>query len=363
MLDGFGKTRNGGKITVAPVRWFRQARGYLSGLRHSGGRRDGIRVYSYHGVVERKTDERLERNLHLLSDFRAHLGFLRRFRVLSLTEVLEEAARPTGYRRAAAVITLDDGYANNLLACEVLAEFQMSGTVLVSTGVLGPQKVLWAVELALLFLHGDSSRVEALGQVWSLKSRAGRETAFQTVRYPIKSMPSALQRETLEGIREQFPAGETQRILREFPSLQMLSWRDLSQLGSAGIEIGSHGVDHEIHHADQPEAVRRRELTESKAELEARLGRPCRSFAFPNGDFVSASLSEVQEAGYALAFTTQQDTVTATTNRYLLPRLNPSTSLSRFAHGFLWEPAAAGPGQNDDSASSALRVKRRSSRP
>jgi hypothetical protein len=239
----------------------------------------------------------------------------------------------------------------------------MSGTVLVSTGVLGPQKVLWAIELAFLFLHGDSSRVEALGQVWSLNSRAGRETALQAVLCSIKSMPSALRRETLEDIREQFPAGETQRLLREFPSLQMLSWRDLSQLGNAGIEIGSHGVDHEIHHADQPEAVRRRELTGSKTELEARLGRPCNFFAYPNGDFNPASAMEVEEAGYALAFTTQQDTVGPAANRYLLPRLNPSGSLSRFVHGFFWKPAAADLARIDDSASSALRVARRCSRP
>ncbi|MGH7703611.1 MAG: polysaccharide deacetylase family protein [Gemmatimonadales bacterium] len=135
------------------------------------------------------------------------------------------------------------------------------------------------------------------------------------------------------------PEGEAQRLLNEFPSLQMLSWTDLSQLGNAGVEIGSHGVDHEIHHADQPQPVRLRELTGSKSELETRLGRPCRFFAYPNGDFVSTSPREVQEAGYALALTTQQDTARPATNPYLLPRLKPMGSLSGFVRNFYWESA------------------------
>jgi peptidoglycan/xylan/chitin deacetylase (PgdA/CDA1 family) len=144
-------------------------------------------------------------------------------------------------------------------------------------------------------------------------------------------MPANLRQETMNQIRLQFPPDEAKRLLHDFPSLQMLTWEEVGQLAGAGVTIGSHGVNHEIHHADQLAAVRRRELTESKSELEQRLGRPCRYFAFPNGDFNKDSAAEVQAADYDLAFTLKARPIIAGENLYLLPRM---ASTSRSFRGF-----------------------------
>src|SRR5207248_5388936 len=122
------------------------------------------------------------------------------------------------------------------------------------------------------------NKIEVCGQVYPLNSREECETAYQTIRYPLKSLPATQRRQIVNHIRGQFPPGETQRLLEEFPSLQMLSWNEINQLSNAGVELASHGVDHEIHHSAQPETIRRYELTESKAQLEKRLARPCRFF-------------------------------------------------------------------------------------
>src|SRR5438105_2280152 len=103
----------------------------------------GIRIYNYHGVVERKTDVRLERNLHLLDDFRAQITFLSRFRVLSIEELAETLGRRTVPRGPAAVLTFDDGYVNNLLAAEILSEAGLPWAVYISTGPLGRGETLW----------------------------------------------------------------------------------------------------------------------------------------------------------------------------------------------------------------------------
>ena len=88
-------------------------------------------------------------------------------------------------------------------------------------------------------------------------------------------MPADLRQETMSYLRKQFPPEETQRLLQEFPSLQMLSWgKEIGQLARTGVEIGSHGVHHEIHHQDQLEAIRAFELKESKFELEAATSLP-----------------------------------------------------------------------------------------
>lgn len=322
--------------------WVRISRGYLSGALDGCVRREGVRVFNYHGLVEAKNDARLERNFNITSDFRSHIRFLKKFRILSLAEFNDElsgSARKSS--KPAAVLTFDDGYANNLQVAEILTPLRLPWFLFVSTGVVGRAKLLWTVELSLLILHGRADRIEALGKTWSLASRKEREFAFEGIRYPLKSMAAAQKCATMDLIATQFPAGESPRLLKKFPSFEMLTWDEIKQLSSAGVEIGSHGVDHEIHHPNQPAGVRRRELRESKSELETRLGRPCYTFALPNGDFNSLSAAEIREAGYRVAFTTQPGTATLTSNRYLLPRLATAPSLSRFAYHFFWEKQRA----------------------
>jgi peptidoglycan/xylan/chitin deacetylase (PgdA/CDA1 family) len=319
--------------------WINAARAYLSGPRGTVGRRDGIRVFYYHGLVERKADSLLERNFNLLSDFRSHIRLLRRFRMLGLSELAHELSAPRARFKTAAVVTFDDGFANNLLAAEIMAAARLPWCVFICTGVVGRDNSTWPEELALLLLHGEAGQVEALEGVWGLRSRNQRESAFEVIRVRLKAMPSALRRQTMDCIRQQFPNGETSRLLQKFPSMRMLSWKEVGQLAHAGAEVGSHGVEHEIHHINQPEATRRIELSQSKAELEKRLLRPCASFAFPNGDFTPSSPSEVRAAGYDLAFTTKEDTIKPAANPYLLPRLYPSGPFRRFTQDFFWVPA------------------------
>lgn len=141
----------------------------------------------------------------------------------------------------------------------------------------------------------------------------------------------------MEEIRQQFPEGEVQRLLEQFPSMRMLTWEEIRQLASASVEIGSHGVEHEIHHDQQPSSIRWYELVQSKEKIERQLKRPCRFFAYPNGDFTKASPKEVQEAGYLMAFTTQRRAVLPNYDPYLLPRIGARGSLHNFVREFFWD--------------------------
>jgi peptidoglycan/xylan/chitin deacetylase (PgdA/CDA1 family) len=226
--------------------------------------------------VTQRQDNRLERNLHLVSDFQDHVTLLREQGAVSLGELSLILSQPR-VESHASVITFDDGYANNLLAADILARGRLPWAIFVSTGAVGRKRAIWTVELSLLLLHGTASQIDALGQVWSLDSRERREAAFQSIRHRLKPLPSHPRRETLDAIRAQFPTAETERLLEQFPVFQMLTWAELRQLADAGVEIGSHGVDHELHHATQDPEVRRRELVESRKENEQRLGKPFRT--------------------------------------------------------------------------------------
>ena len=88
-----------------------------------------------------------------------------------------------------------------------------------------------------------------------------------------------------------------------FPRLDVLgSPGSLSQPGlealvAAGWEVGSHTLTHR-NLTTLDDAELERELAGSKRELEALLGRPCRSIAYPRGDADERVLAAAAAAGY-----------------------------------------------------------------
>ncbi len=274
------------------------------------------------------------------------MNYLRRCRLLGLEEFLDGLDRPDSLPESAALVTFDDGFANNLRVAELMDRRRLPWTLFASVGELGENRALWLDEFSMLALYGDARRIEALGASWPLSTREERERVFRVVRPGLKALPANVKNAAMESIRAQFPAGESSRLLARFPALRMLTWKELGQLADAGVAIGSHGVHHDAHHAEQPGAERLRELCESRREIETRLSRPCRAFAYPNGNFVAESPEEAARAGYAAAFTTEVTPIDRSTNRYLLPRLSAPQSLRRFVRVHWWQdpaPPAARP--------------------
>lgn len=84
------------------------------------------------------------------------------------------------------------------------------------------------------------------------------------------------------------------------PAMPNLSWDEVREMAALGHEIGSHTVTHADLGAVPAEELRR-ELSESKRELEARLGRRVRWLAYPFGgrsNFRPEALVLAEEAGY-----------------------------------------------------------------
>ncbi len=276
-------------------------------------------MLTYHGLVEAKRDPRLERNFHTIDQFRAHLRILRSHVVVPPEQVTRAGK---GGSRVRVAITFDDGYRNNLLAAELLEEAGLPWGLYVSTGVVGSRSTVWTARLALLLLHGDAPRVDVLDRSWDLTTRRARLEAFQAIRRPAKLLARPERVALLDTIFTQFPAGEEERLLASFPSFAMLGWDDLRTLAGSGVTIGSHGVDHEIHHPDQTLEVVESELQRSRATISAELGVDCRSVAYPNGDATTASRRIAERCGYSMGFTTQEGVVAPGCDPFALPRLD-----------------------------------------
>jgi len=84
------------------------------------------------------------------------------------------------------------------------------------------------------------------------------------------------------------------------PRRPLLGERQLVALAHAGVEIGSHGMEHAPLGLARPEALRR-EIVDSRDVLEQLLQRPVRSFAYPYNELAGREGRELVRATYAAA--------------------------------------------------------------
>jgi peptidoglycan/xylan/chitin deacetylase (PgdA/CDA1 family) len=81
-----------------------------------------------------------------------------------------------------------------------------------------------------------------------------------------------------------------------------LTWSEVRSLDDAGWEIGSHTMSHP-HLTELDDRRLRDELSNSRAEIERRLERPCTSLAYPFGDCDRRVARAARDAGYEFAAT------------------------------------------------------------
>lgn len=99
--------------------------------------------------------------------------------------------------------------------------------------------------------------------------------------------------------------GKTNEWMREEGSTvrRLMGWREIQDLVDQGFRIGSHSVSHpDLTQLSDESLVR--EVEDSKAMIEDKLGRPAVSFAYPYGRFDERVKAAVARAGYTVACTT-----------------------------------------------------------
>jgi peptidoglycan/xylan/chitin deacetylase (PgdA/CDA1 family) len=83
--------------------------------------------------------------------------------------------------------------------------------------------------------------------------------------------------------------------------LATMDWDALLEHADRGVAIGSHAVSH-AHLTKLSGDELRRELNESKEEIEDRLGRACEDLAYPYGEHDERVRAAARAAGYGRAY-------------------------------------------------------------
>lgn len=231
---------------------------FWRGARSGMGRRRwlqttrGVPVLAYHAFGE---DEEGDRFATSRRAFARQLRLLRllRYRVIGFAELaatLRAGEAPPG---RTAVITIDDGYTDNLtIARPLLRRRRFPATIFIVSGRLGEVND-WTEEGAV----------------------AGR---------------------------------------------RLVDAAEAAELAGDGIEIGAHTRTHPALTEIEGERLSE-ELVGSRQDLEALLGAPVRTFAYPYGFFSTASVAAVREAGYEGACTVENRLARLGDDPLEIPRL------------------------------------------
>jgi len=244
------------------------------------------------------------------------------------------------------VVTLDDGYADNLTAASPLLErHHVPATVFVVTGATTRPSSFWWDHLERVLLTAgrlpERLRVEIAGHTyeWDLGTAAHYTQhdvdAFRgwrpwqeppTMRHAAyyaiwERLQKAAAGERLDVLSRLDEMAEPADLRHTAPAL--LSAAELARLGaSPGIDIGAHTITHPTL-AALPVAEQREEIVGSRTTLARQLSLPIRTFAYPYGaasNFTEDTVAVVRQAGFTGACTTRAAAVTSDSALLELPR-------------------------------------------
>jgi len=111
------------------------------------------------------------------------------------------------------------------------------------------------------------------------------------------------------------------RLAADDPHGSRLSWSELAEVAAAGIEIGSHSVNHRTMDV-LPRREVLAEVADSKKAIEDALGLAVDSFCYPHGYASRGVAAAVRAAGYSNGCIVGRRTATSGDDPYRLPRLH-----------------------------------------
>ena len=304
----------------------------------------GLAVVTYHGVLPQGyevADEVFDSNLLPPEAFRRQIRLLKaRYSVISPDEMLAWSEKKLDLPSRAVLVTCDDGLVNNLTEMLPVLEEESVRCLFFVTGASCHDEpaTLWYEELFLLLLRApagsfkiSSADIEISG---TLAGRDQRRALWWNSVKQLSQVGAASRNAFLDAARVHLRTGDSDASFptNDLPSqrrFRLLNRGELKQLESAGMTIGAHSMSHPLLSRLPPELARA-EITESRAGLEAALGKRVWAFAYPFGDAQSVTpeiLVMARDAGYAAAFLNWGGGLGAELPPFAIPRVHVTASM------------------------------------
>ncbi len=218
---------------------------------------------------------------------------------------LSEAAPGTAGRKIRIAITFDDAWRDSYTtALPLLLECGLPAAVFVCTGLTGCVAPFWP------------ERVTAAARAMRPWAKEGDT---EILIEHLKNYTPQQRARWMEDLAHTLGVEEAPG--QPFEGDSTMTWEEIAEMDRAGVAFGSHTHTHQILPAVGA-GVARREVRDSQAALERKLGKRCDLFAYPNGGWSAETRQILEEEGFRLAFTTERSAWTAECDPLLIPRAN-----------------------------------------
>lgn len=323
------------KLARLSLAYFLHLTGFLYAIARIRLQRKAV-VLMYHRVLD---NEEYLTNLSMngivvkAETFEKQMKYLaRNFHVISPVDFLMHIEKRIPFEPKSCLVTFDDGWKDNFKnALPVLKENKIPALVFLSTGFIGTRNRFWQTRLIHAFcslreyvIQNPGKKTEILHAMKIDEIREIVKSSETEFRERVLAYAASQKKENVDLIEERV-AALTKGILpqdeRAPRDEDFLDWQEIETMAQEGIWIGSHGITHQILTMLEEREVAK-EVSESKEDIERRLGRDTWAFSYPNGDHNKSVLDAIRESGYKLAFTTESGSVNLRDDPYRIKRQN-----------------------------------------
>ena len=250
--------------------------------------------------------------------FEEHLKFIKdNFKVVNMTDGLDLVSeeRSNGIYVS---INLDDGYMDNYQhAFPVIKKHGLTATIFLTTDFIGQNHLFWWDEVfQIMKCSGRKCHGFKSNNILKDAHRAARINNFLMN----KKEPEI--RDFIDGLKKQY------RIDKKITPNQMLGWQQIKEMAASGIDFGSPTKTHRNLCLMEDSEIRR-ELADSKLELEKKLGLKKIGFCYPFGIYDERVKDIVKDAGFDYARACIKGSNCRNTDRFSLRCIDVSFLLNR----------------------------------
>jgi peptidoglycan/xylan/chitin deacetylase (PgdA/CDA1 family) len=278
-------------------------------------------VLTYHRIADRAIDP--HDVCVSVDDFREQMRYLRNagYRVTPLHDLVRAACANQLDGRSIA-LTFDDGYVESLTnAALILSEYELPATFFLVGGTLNGLHEFWWDTLERVFFSGHAlpdrlslpvldSAIESATSTVAERAHTHRRLVNEFYRLEHAERLEALSAlEKWSGIGPRPPGAARPMTADEIRRLATLP----------GVSVGAHSQ----HHLWLPvlsTEQKRLEVESCKAQLEELVGCSLKCFSYPYGAHDAETERVVRVAGFEVAVTTLEQSLTLSTNPFLVPR-------------------------------------------
>ncbi len=286
-----------------------------------------VAIIVYHRVCPKEDNGTLQSLAPQI--FEQQIRYLTKYyEVLSLDELVRFISQRKVLPEKAVVINIDDGYRDNYIyAYPVLKKYSVPATIFLTSGQIGTKDLFWWDKVGYSIFHTTRTQfdLDEIGN-YSIRSEQDRVKTRTLIIERLKKVSEERKVILIEKIINLCNVEISPRLGERF----ILTWDEVKEMSNNGIDIGSHSVNH-LPLTRVPWEQAKHEISQSKKDIEEKLGRKITAFAYPFGLYNLELAKFVKQIGFSCAVSVSPyKLISRNDNIYTLSRIASTEDFNKF---------------------------------